>query len=316
MNNQENGPKCTVIMYHYVRDMHETDYPGIKGLLIKKFLGQLDYIIANYKVISLAEYVDFLHGKTEIPDNSAILTFDDGLKDHYNTVFPILKERGLTATFFPITQAQTDQVVPGVLKAQFLLAKIGSNPFAKEFNYLLEKDFPKLFNQYKVTDKEKMEMKYRWDDPLTANLKFSIGTLPGEARTKILNKIFPKYFDNEKNFINDLCMNWDEMREMQEAGMSFGGHTHTHPRLAELDEEAQKQELVHCTDILTKNLNKRPTLFSYPYGDFNNITLKLLKELGYDGAISTNVAVNQGRVDPFNITRMDTNDIPFENSAK
>ena len=41
--------RCTIIAYHYVRDLSDTDYPEIKGLLTSEFEGQLDYLSKYYK---------------------------------------------------------------------------------------------------------------------------------------------------------------------------------------------------------------------------------------------------------------------------
>ena len=43
------GVECTAIMYHYVRNMHETEFPAIKGLLLEKFRGQLGYVERHFK---------------------------------------------------------------------------------------------------------------------------------------------------------------------------------------------------------------------------------------------------------------------------
>ena len=75
-------------MYHYVRDAEKTPYPGIKGISIKAFVEQISYLQRAYKIISLDQYLGFLKGEENVPTNAAILSFDDGLKDHYSSRFP------------------------------------------------------------------------------------------------------------------------------------------------------------------------------------------------------------------------------------
>lgn len=305
--------KCTIVAYHYVRNMHQTAYPDIKGLLIKKFRGQLNYIMRNYVVIPLEDYVEFLQGNKGIPENSCILTFDDGFKDHYVNVFPILKRRKLPASFFPITQPLTGFVVPAVHKTHFLLAKIGSKVFAGQFNQILKEQFPKLAKKFLVDDKAKKERGYRWDDALTVNLKRAVAKMPSGPRAKILNQIFAKYFKNEKQFCKQLYMNQHEMREMISGGMSFGGHTHTHPMLSRLTRKEQINELKTSKLILEKGLKTKIKLFAYPYGDFNKATIDILKKQKYTCGLTTDNGINkENNTRPFTLKRLDTNDLPFK----
>lgn len=304
--------KCTVIMYHYVRNMHETLFPDIKGLRVKNFIFQLDYIMGNYTVISLEEYVDFLVSDKRIPNNSCILTFDDGLKDHYHDVFPILKSKGFSACFFPVTQPLTEFVVPCVHKVHFLLAKLGPKVFTGEFNQILKNEFPNLVEVFFISDETKKNRKYRWDKPLTANLKYNIATMPLREKVKVLNQIFTKYFDNEKLFCKELYLSFGEMKEMQEGGMSFGGHTHTHPVLSCLTQKEQDAELKMSKSILEENLGIKIEFFAYPYGNYNDDTITTLKNNGYVCGLTTDVGVNIEREsDLFTIKRLDTNDVPL-----
>jgi len=278
-------------MYHYVRNMHETEYREIKGLLIDKFKQQLDYLMKNYKIIKFEDYIGFLNGKKDIPDNAAILAFDDGLKDHYTNVFPILKEKNVPACFFPITGPLVNFKVQPVQKVHFLLAKAGTQEIVEEFNNALKEKFPSLYDKYNVTDREIPENKKRWGDRLTRNLKYTIGILDSKTKNVILDVIFCKFFDDEKEFCKELYMGWDEMKEMIKEGMSFGGHSHTHPMLSELGEKEQLFELQHSKEILERNLNTEITLLSYPYGNFNKTTLQLLKQVGYACALTATASI-------------------------
>ena len=42
--------KITIVMYHYVRPILNSKYPGLKGLELKSFQ-QLDYLQKNYSII-------------------------------------------------------------------------------------------------------------------------------------------------------------------------------------------------------------------------------------------------------------------------
>lgn len=304
--------KCTIVMYHYIRNMYKTDYPNINGLLIKKFKGQLNYILRNYTITSLEDYIKFLNGNENIPNNICILTFDDGFKDHYHNVFPILKKKKLPASFFPLTQPLTEFIVPAVHKTHFLLAKIGPKIFGEEFNKILKTEFPELSKTYYIDNKIKKEKKYRWDNTITANLKWTISAMPSKPKIKILNQIFTNHFENEKEFCKELFMNFDEIKEMIEEGMSFGSHSHSHPMLPQLTREEQIKEIRDSKKLLEKKLKQKIKLFSYPYGGFNKATIDILKEECICG-LTVEPGINKGNnINPFTLKRLDTNDLPFK----
>ena len=66
MAKEKSKKECAIVMYHYVRNSAGSEYPGIKGLEIEKFSGQLDYIVKNHKIIGLEDYVKFLNGEGEL----------------------------------------------------------------------------------------------------------------------------------------------------------------------------------------------------------------------------------------------------------
>ena len=81
--------------------------PESKGRLLlaaSKFDEQMRYLKANgYRVISMAEFVEFTRLGRQLPRKSVVLTFDDGYKSFMQYAYPLLKELGFTATLFVYT---------------------------------------------------------------------------------------------------------------------------------------------------------------------------------------------------------------------
>jgi peptidoglycan/xylan/chitin deacetylase (PgdA/CDA1 family) len=44
-----------------------------------------------------------------LPDKPVIITFDDGYRDNFTSAFPLFQERGMTATFFVVTDFIDEQ---------------------------------------------------------------------------------------------------------------------------------------------------------------------------------------------------------------
>ena len=90
----------TIVMYHYVRKIKDSAYPRIKGLEFEGFKRQLDYLESNYKIITAEQLIAFVHDTGSIPENSCLLTFDDGYKDNLQNAAPLLKKYNFVAQVF------------------------------------------------------------------------------------------------------------------------------------------------------------------------------------------------------------------------
>ncbi len=314
-NKTKNGVKteCAIVIYHSVGNMLKGRYPGAKGLSEENFSGQLDFISKNYAVISLKNYADFLGGSTQIPKKSCVLTFDDGLKNNYLNAFPILRQKKIPACFFPLTLPIVKSVILPVHQTSFLLAEVGAKILTDEFNQILKSDFPDYLDKFFIEGKIKKDKRYKWDAPLTANLKYSISGLPQDIKTKIINRLFSAHFSDAENFFGGLYMNFEEMKEMMAYGMSFGSHGHSHSKLSELGKDEQIKEIKNSKEILEKGLRTEIKLFSYPYGSYNEITMEILADHEYVCAITSDYGINYGKdINVFALKRMDTLDLPFK----
>jgi peptidoglycan/xylan/chitin deacetylase (PgdA/CDA1 family) len=97
--------KIPIIMYHYVEYIKDVEDLIKKRLDINPdlFEGQLKALKeASYKTYFVREIPDILEGKIKYSSRSAVLTFDDGYKDFYTVVFPLLKKYQMKATIYVI----------------------------------------------------------------------------------------------------------------------------------------------------------------------------------------------------------------------
>lgn len=94
-----NPTACCVVMYHYVRDARRTPFPVLNALAVADFEAQLDFLQSRFTVIDYPTFERLLAGDGPDGGPSALLTFDDGFVDHWQTVFPILTRRQLGGYF-------------------------------------------------------------------------------------------------------------------------------------------------------------------------------------------------------------------------
>lgn len=91
-------PRATVLCYHVVESPQDTPFLISRGA----FEHQMRYLAnAGYTVIPLADLVDYVAGRKEsIPDNSVVITVDDGWRSTYTEIFPVMERMELPFTVF------------------------------------------------------------------------------------------------------------------------------------------------------------------------------------------------------------------------
>lgn len=76
-------------------------------------------------------------------------------------------------------------------------------------------------------------------------------------------------------------LSWDEVREMDAAGMEFGGHTINHVDLRKVPREEAVRQLVASKAKLEGTLGHPTIAFAYPNGDYDASVVALVREAGY-----------------------------------
>lgn len=308
---QNSERQLWAVMYHYVRDLPNTPYPRIKGMLTENFRQQVDLLKGRYEMATLESALDFLGGRYRPDRDLCVLVFDDGLKEHYTEVTPILAERSIEGLFFVITGCVEENKVATVHKNHFLLAALDFAEYKQAFLERLAEISPETDTE---VDIEKVKATYRWDTSDIAAFKYLLNFRLTEAqREQILNDLFARYLGDEKQFASELYVNWDEARRMQDAGMLIGGHTHSHVALSTMGDPQQQADLHKCSELLHKRLKPQALWpFSYPYGQahsFNEVTVQTLQDLNFACGFVTEVGSNEVSRDLYRIRRIDPKDV-------
>jgi peptidoglycan/xylan/chitin deacetylase (PgdA/CDA1 family) len=76
----------------------------------------------------------------------------------------------------------------------------------------------------------------------------------------------------------DALSNPDLARRVVERPFAIGSHTATHRRLSRLDRSAQFQQVFGGERSVARTTGVRPHLFRPPYGDYDDTTLRILRE--------------------------------------
>lgn len=102
-----------ILMYHYVSELPPNPDRYRRDLTVspENFATQLQYLDdAGYHTVTLADLYLYWTQGYPLPEKPIALTFDDGYRDAYEIVFPMLLEHGFTGTFFVLaTPAHFEQ---------------------------------------------------------------------------------------------------------------------------------------------------------------------------------------------------------------
>lgn len=74
-------------------------------------------------------------------------------------------------------------------------------------------------------------------------------------------------------------LTWSQVREMAASGLvTFGAHTHTHPRIARLPAEEARREIEQANALIEERTGARPVHFAYPWGEAGGPAEAIVRE--------------------------------------
>jgi len=141
-----------VVMYHNIaanpQNYNDTVSP-------QTFQAQLEYFKAQgYHVLRFSDLVGMMKAGKKLPRKTLVLTFDDGYENNFLQAFPLLKQYGLTATFF-ISAGKVGQ--PGFMNWKELsaLQQGGMDIGAHGMGHVYLPQVPDVVQNYEITESKK-----------------------------------------------------------------------------------------------------------------------------------------------------------------
>ena len=276
--------RLTVLIFHRVRPEPDPLFP--REVDAAAFRERLSWLRAWCNVLPLDDAVAALARGT-LPARAAAITFDDGYADNHDVALPILREMGLTATFFVATgfldggRMWNDTVIEAIRRTRkgvLDLSSLGAGV-------------------------------HTLDSPSArrAAVAAVIGALkhrPPAEREEAVARVAEAA---ATGLPADLMMSSDQVRRLAGAGMGIGAHTITHPILASADDGMARREIGAGREIL-EGLVRRPVrLFAYPNGrptrDYRARHVAMVQEAGFTAAFSTAVGAATGADARFELPR-------------
>ncbi len=279
-------------MYHRIAD--STNDPWQLSVSSINFEQQLQILQKKYMLISVNELIDQLNKKSISP-NTVCITFDDGYRDNYFAAKPLLEKYKCPATIFISTQYINQQHYFWWDELEAII--LGSEKLPLAFSLTINEELFvfKLENDSVLTDEQREKQKtWVWTQkPPTERCELylmlweRLKPLPYDAQRSVIEKIkcWAAYDKIDKE---NLPMTNQQLKEMADHPLfNIGLHTVTHPALSFHSRQIQFKEIADNEQSLRNDSLKPIKSVAYPYGNYNEATLSVVKEQGLDLAFTT-----------------------------
>ena len=265
------------LMFHYFHDGER--HPVAQGTVsAPEFEESLDRFASGGKLLGAGEWA-FKADRNELREGEACLTFDDGLRCQADVALPALKERGLTAFWFPQSNILTGDV--GLLEVfrRFRSECFGSLSEFYEAFFSLALG-PSVGVDAGMPDDYLEEFAfYSFEDRVFRYVRDRV--LGSEKYADVMRDLMRTRDTSVETLSDRLFLTQECIRELERGGHVIGLHSHSHPSLlGELSEDRQRLEYETNYEVLSGILVAPPVSVAHPQNSYSAFTLTILRGLG------------------------------------
>lgn len=233
----------------------------------------IKYLIKHdVSFLSLGEISEFTKKKAQ-KRRFACFTIDDGYKDNLEFALPIFLEYQIPFAIY-VSTAFPDR--RGSLW-WFDLAHIVSQAAVVETHC---GDKERVFALKSIADRQSVYRK------LVKTFRYDV-----DDAGSCLNDLYQQTGVPRRNFVEEICLSWNEIRALSESDLvTIGAHTIHHPNLTNLPESRVLAEIIGSVDRIAEEIGDLPRHFAYPFGDSRSASareFKLVRALGFHTAVTT-----------------------------
>jgi peptidoglycan/xylan/chitin deacetylase (PgdA/CDA1 family) len=240
-------------------------YHGVSAHEADLFADQLSYLTQNFRVVAFANMLDHIREHGGPAPDEIVLTFDDGLRNNFSVVYPLLRKFNAPATFF---------VCPGLINSKKWLW----NHDARCRLQTLGPERLKELSRHVAAPAHTVESFIFW-----------MKTLPFHERRRVEEyvAVASRHFipTAEQHSAYDI-MSWDELRSLDPELVTVGSHTFTHQILTKLQSDDLEFELRESRQELEEKLDRPVPYFCYPNGALDSRVHAAVQK-HYAAAVST-----------------------------
>ena len=286
-----------VLLYHgvYSDDLElEGRNSSGKHISASEFDDQMSMVAREWNVVSMLDIGRAHAGVDSLPPRAVAVTIDDGFANIYHNAWPILRERGIRATFYLATGLIGTEGLSWTDRLEIMILDAPPGPIHLSIG--------------------EQQLKFDLDDTATrvgalTNIKALCKQLPYRLVEEILRQVqAATAVQPASSHPLYAMLDWDQVRDMSGDGLlDFGAHTVDHIPLTRMTFEEMTGQVKDSLRKVSDETGVESSLFSYPegqIGDFDDASIDFLKSLELPLCPTAIEGLNNvGRTDPFHINR-------------
>jgi peptidoglycan/xylan/chitin deacetylase (PgdA/CDA1 family) len=265
------------------------------------FRKQLRFLKRHYQVITPQEFLQLLRAGKAFPENSVLLTCDDGLLNHRTEMLPILQEEGLACLFF-VTGLSAEDTPQALWYEELYLVMMGitAERAAEIFSQLGVDTCPGRSRRMLWSEAVKRLSGRTWNqlEEFLQEVSHRAGLAADWRKTYLQDPVRERRFQ---------LLTRQDLKQLLAAGMTIGAHSMTHCVLSALAAEFAWKEISQSRQSLEEALGVEVWAMAYPYGDWGAVGVRecqLAERAGYACAFMNVDEAGDVSTSPFRIPRV------------
>jgi len=239
-------------LYHVVSDDQPAHLKHIQHIRnIKTFEKDLETFLKYFQPVSLSDY---LKGEMNSGNSYGVLTFDDGLRECYEVIAPLLKKKGVPAVFFLNNNFIDNRDLFYRYKASLLVEQY--NLRGGELNGV--ESFQGMQKRY--VRQALLRIQYHRRNVL-------------DDIAKSVGFSFEQYLER-----NPVYLSGDQVQSLINDGFEIGSHSFDHPELIRLTPSSIREQVIQSMEEMNRRFGTKKRYFAFPFSS-DGIPLQVIDEL-------------------------------------
>jgi peptidoglycan/xylan/chitin deacetylase (PgdA/CDA1 family) len=292
-------PSLVILTYHRVLPQGHPDrnieQPGM-WVSPETLAMHLKVLSKYFEFADLGSWLVQSESGDTLPDRSCAITFDDGWRDNYTHAFPLLRQAGIPATVFLVSEFIGGRYAFWPNRLARLCRRLGTT------------DLSSLPAPLEPMIRETVSSEHKWAMPMTVDqidrLISACKTMPDAMLYELIDEAERVTGVDSLVSQRDL-LDVDEIAEMHQSRLiQYGSHTRRHTRLLSgLSQNCLRDEVSGSKQQIETLLGQKVNLFCYPNGDYTEGAVDLVRRT-YLGAVTTESGWNHLATDRYRLRRM------------
>lgn len=260
----------TSVFYHMVTDRPS---PFTKHLYLHRsidgFKTDLEFFSRNFTFVGFNEILDHFENGTTLPSKAVFISFDDGHREMFDVVAPLLEHYGIPATFFIIAGALDNKALITPHKKSFLIETI------------LKRETSLSNELYKLFDVDLSSRGY-----VLADCARKLHSFHDRFVLLETGKLLEIDWDNVLHKYRPY-MTTEQISNLSVRGFHIGAHGVDHTKFMWLTQEEREKRIIESLDVIYHTTGEKRIAFSFPNShsgvdhDWMHQMIKKEPRLGY-----------------------------------